>query len=218
MTLVVNKYLVAPLLTAVIAMSAFLSAPMCMRATDADVLKLHKWVQGTFNTKAQAEQDTAVRINRLHVTQFIDIGEDSAWFFVEERLASDTSMWKFRCIWHIMRIEEGMIELLEFDLPDGDKYDLTDLRGIGVGGKNFMIDVAGLRRRRGCEIYMQFDGSVFGGSTHGTACLAQETGGSYRSVEVKFMVDGMLLRERNYNSLSEQVGGNQRTYEIFIRE
>lgn len=187
-------------------------------ATDTDVLKLRTWVQGSFNNKLQVELDSSVAVNRLHVTQFIDISSDSGWFFVEERRATDTSMWKFRCIWHIQRVEEGMIELLEYDLPNDDRYDLTDLRGVGIGGKNFMIDVSGLRRRRGCEIYMQFDGSVFGGSTHGTACLAQERGGSYRSVEVKFMVDGMLLRERNYDSLSEQVGGNQRAYEIFIRE
>lgn len=197
---------------------AMVLATSTVFATDTDVLKLHKWVQGSFNNKLQAAQDTAVRLNRLHVTQFIDISSDSGWFFVEERRATDTSMWKFRCIWHIQRVEEGMIELLEYDLPLGDQYDLTDLRGIGIGGKNFMIDVTGLRRRRGCEIYMQFDGSVFGGLTHGTACMAQETGGSYRTVEVKFMIDGMLLRERNYDSASEQVGGKQRAYEIFIRE
>lgn len=189
-----------------------------LSATDVDVLKLHTWVQGSFSTKRQAERDTNVVANRLHITQFIDIGGDSAWFFVEERLYSDTSMWKFRCIWHIQRVEEGMIELLEYDLPNGDQYDLTDLRGIGIGGKNFMIDVVGLRRRRGCEIYLQFDGSVFAGSTHGTACLAQESGGSYRSVDVKFMSDGMLLRERSYNSHSEQVGSDRRAYEIYIRE
>lgn len=197
---------------------ATLLASSTVFATDTDVLKLRKWVQGSFNNKLQAAQDSAVRLNRLHITQFIDISSDSGWFFVEERHATDTSMWRFRCIWHIQRVEEGMIELLEYDLPLGDQYDLTDLRGIGIGGKNFMIDVSGLRRRRGCEIYMQFDGSVFGGSTHGTACQAQESGGSYRTVEVKFMVDGMLLRERNYDSASEQVGGKQRAYEIFIRE
>lgn len=211
LTRIVNAKTLALLVT------ALLSACV-VYAADTDVLKLHTWVQGSFTTKRQAERDTSVVANRLHVTQFIDISGDSGWFFLEERRASDTSMWRFRCIWHIQRVEEGMIELLEYDLPNHDQYDLTDLRGIGIGGKNFMIDVAGLRRRRGCEIYMQFDGSVFGGSTHGTACLAQESGGSYRTVDVKFMADGMLLRERNYNSMMEQVGGQQRAYEIFIRE
>ncbi|MDZ4746345.1 MAG: CpcT/CpeT family chromophore lyase [bacterium] len=189
-----------------------------LHATDETVLKLYKWVQGSFSNKLQAEKDTSISVNRLHITQFIDISNDSSRFFVEERLATDTSMWKFRCIWRIKRVEEGMIELVEFDLPDNDKYDLTDLRGIGIGGKNFMIDVVGLRRRRGCEVNIQFDGNVFGGSTHGTGCRAQESGGSYRTVEVKFMIDGMLIRERSFNALSEQIGGPQRSYEIFIRE
>ena len=179
-----------------------------------DLDSLTKWMEGDFSSEEHSKRDTAYFDIDLHMKRIWHDREDGVWFYVEQSLASTPEAPYRQRIYNVSALEEGMFESIIYTLPEPDSV-VGGWQDIAVFAD---LDVDDLKKRRGCEVYMQFSGQAFFGSTHGFACESLLNGASYATTEVEIRPFGLMSWDRGYDSADEQVWGAVKGGYVFIKE
>jgi CpeT protein len=179
-----------------------------------DLDSLAKWMEGSFSSYEHSRRDTAYQHVKLHLTRIWHDRKDGVWFYVEQTPADAPQAPSLQRIYQLSALEEGMFERAVYTLPQPDTLvgawkDTSRLRGVSVKD---------LKKRFGCEVYMQFTGDKFFGSTHGMACSASIDGIAYVRTDVEVRWYGMMSWERGFNATGEQVWGQEKGGYVFLRE
>lgn len=180
---------------------------------DPDFDSLVVWMEGSFSSAQQAAADSQYFHVDLHMTRIWRDRTDGAWFYVEQAMGSTPDAPYRQRVYHVQRIEEGMLESIVYELraPDAVVGAWKDpSRFDDLTPKQLVL-------RRGCEVYLQATGTSFIGGTHGTACRSDLRGASYASSEVTIMADRIVSWDRGFNAADEQVWGARAGGYVFLR-
>ena len=93
---------------------------------------------------------------------------------------------------------------------------------MGICDSNGLIAISfspsDVERRDGCEVYLQWTGDAFAGSTEGKACSSTLGGAAYATSEVVIEVDRITSWDRGYDAGDVQVWGAEAGAYIFLRK
>lgn len=172
-------------------------------AKDFDLATLATWMEGRFSSEDQAKADTTYFDIRLAMKRIWHDRTDGYWFLVEQAVATSHDKPYRQRVYQVRRVEENMIESRVYTWRNptaviGAWKDTTKLEDMTLDS---------LSLRRGCEVYMQMDGDMFFGSTHGTACSSDLRGASYATSEVRIYPEGIVSWDRGYAVDGTQVWG-----------
>jgi hypothetical protein len=171
--------------------------------TEADLNLLINWMEGSFNSEEQSQNDPDYFNISLEMKKIWNDRKDGYWLYVEQA-ASQTKDKPYRQrIYHLF-LEKGAIISEIYSIPEESKY---------VGGyKNPQLfdnlSPDSLSARTGCAVIIQrFDENTFIGSTVKKNCTSNLRGASYATTEVKITKDSMISWDRGFNDKDEQVWG-----------
>ncbi|MBC8124456.1 MAG: chromophore lyase CpcT/CpeT [Candidatus Kapabacteria bacterium] len=181
---------------------------------DEDLEVLAKWMDGSFSSELQSKADTTYFDVRLHMKRIWNDRTDGYWFVVEQAMSTSMDKPYRQRVYQVHRVEENMIESRTFTWKNpiavvGAWRDSTLLEGLGIDD---------LVARRGCELYMQMDGLMFFGSTHGTACSSEIRGASYATSEVKILYNRIISWDRGFSADGVQVWGAKLAGYVFMKD
>lgn len=179
-------------------------------ASDADLDSLHTWMQGTFSNARQAERDTSFRHVQLRMVRIWKDRTDGAWFYVEQALATTLNAPYRQRVYNVKRVEEGMIESVVYTIKDPQKWIGLDPTAGDMGIDDIVL-------KFGCEVYLQYDGTSFTGSTHGAACKSDLNGASYVRSDVRVTSVGIHSWDRGFDHEGKQVWGSTTGPYAFLR-
>jgi len=182
------------------------------KAQQEDLDTLTVWLQGRFSSEQHAQHDTAYSSYRMDVKRIWDDRTDGVWFASEVSPSSDTTDIVYGFI-HVVPLPEGMFELSFIKSPVAAAARKSDEPRTGINE----VNPDKLRREVGCEIYMQFSGNDFFGSTHGFACRTLPEA-SYTTTTVEIRSYGMMIWERGYSSSDELVAGPAKGGYVFQKQ
>lgn len=202
------------MLRSIIILAMMLCATTVWAQRDVDFERLLPWMEGNFSSEKQAEQDTSFFDVRLHMKRIWWDRTDGAWFYVEQAMATTPDRPYRQRVYHVHRIEQGLIESAVYTVKDakaviGAWKDTTLLDGLTP--KDLVI-------RRGCEVFLQADYASYVGRTMGTACASDIRGASYASSEVIIRHDRIESWDRGFDVENKQVWGAVNGPYIFLRE
>lgn len=179
-------------------------------ASDADLDSLNRWMEGTFSNAWQAERDTSFRHVQLRMIRIWKDRTDGAWFYVEQALATTLNAPYRQRVYNVKRVEEGMIESVVYTIKDPQKW-------IGLDPTVGDMSLNDIVLKFGCEVYLQYDGSSFTGSTHGAACKSDLYGASYVRSDVRVTSVGIHSWDRGFDHEGKQVWGSTSGPYAFLR-
>ena len=180
---------------------------------DVDIERLLPWMEGSFSSEEQHKQDTAFMHVVLHMKRIWHDRTDGAWFYVEQAMAAAQDRPYRQRVYHVRRVEQGMIESAVYTLknPDAVKGAWQDTTLVST------LSPKDLVKRRGCEVFLQADFGAYHGRTMGMACASDLRGASYATSEVTIKHDRFITWDRGYNAANEQVWGSTAGPYIFLR-
>jgi hypothetical protein len=180
---------------------------------DVDVERLLPWMEGSFSSEEQHKQDTAFMHVVLHMKRIWHGRTDGAWFYVEQAMASAQDRPYRQRVYHVRRVEQGMIEsaVYAFKNPDAVKGAWQDTTLVST------LLPKDLVKRRGCEVFLQADFGAYHGRTMGMACASDLRGASYATSDVTIKHDRFITWDRGYDAANEQVWGSTAGPYIFLR-
>lgn len=207
-----------PVLLVVVVVSVFMVGSRCVAAvpalaSDPDYDSLVVWMEGSFSSAEQAAADSQYFHVDLHMRRIWQDRTDGAWFYVEQAMASAPEAPYRQRIYHVQRIEEGMLESIVYELRNPAAV---------VGwwrepGRFSDISTQDIIKKRGCEVYLQATGVSFIGGTHGTACRSDLRGASYAVSEVTITADRIISWDRGFSARDEHVWGARSGGYVFRR-
>ena len=204
------RFLIAVLVVQLSALQLYAQTPK----PDEDLEVLAKWMDGSFSSELQSKADTTYFDVRLHMKRIWSHRTDGYWFVVEQAMSTSMDKPYRQRVYQVHRVEENMIESRTFAWKNpiavvGAWKDSTLLDGLSVND---------LVARRGCELYMQMDGLMFFGSTHGTACSSEIRGASYATSEVKILYNRIISWDRGFSADGVQVWGAKLAGYVFMKD
>ena len=181
---------------------------------DEDLEVLARWMDGSFSSELQSKADTTYFDVRLHMKRIWRDRTDGYWFLVEQAMSTSMDKPYRQRVYHVHRVEENMIESRTFTWKNPSGV-------VGAWRDSTLIDglsVDDLTVSRGCELYLQMDGLMFFGSTHGTACSSEIRGASYATSEVKILYNRIISWDRGFSCDAIQVWGAKMGGYVFMKD
>lgn len=169
------------------------------------VEELAQWMEGSFDSAAQAARDPRYLDVRLSMTRIFRERDDGPWLYVEQAVASALDRPYRQRVYRLVALDGGRVESQVYTLP-GDP-----LAYAGAGrdpAKLAALDPAALVAREGCAIELErVDASTWRGSTRGQGCASNLSNASYATSEV--VVTSTLLSswDRGFDASGRQVWG-----------
>jgi len=180
-----------------------------------DLRKVKSMMCGTFDSRAQAMQDSANYYEiHLHMEPIWEERSDGFWLYVEQAMVSALERPYRQRIYHVHLSADTAIlsEVYELHKPS---------RFAGAWKeKNLLANINpdSLLLKNGCAIVMKknSDGS-FSGKTGDKTCPSNLRGASFTSSEVTLSENQMISWDRGFDATGKQVWGAQKGGYIFVK-
>lgn len=179
-----------------------------------DLNKLLSWMQGSFNSYQQSDQDSDYYNVSLEMHQIWPKSTDGAWLYVEQAMASQMDKPYRQRVYHLQTNEEGLLESVVYTLPDAEKY-------VGKWNDTALfnrLSPISLVLRGGCTITLQKEGNAFVGSTTGKNCGSQLRGASYATSKVNIYADRIESWDQGFDEGNQQVWGAEKGAYVFNKK
>jgi CpeT protein len=178
---------------------------------DKELMKLIKFMSGSFNSREQALADTAnffeVHLNMKPIWKDKNIGY---WLYVEQAMATALAKPYRQRVYHVFRKDDKIIS---------EVYTLNNpLRFAGEHKKDnplALLTPDSLINREGCAIILHKEGDVYVGQTEKGACGSDLRGATYATSEVRISKKKLESWDRGFNSDHKQVWGAVKSGYIF---
>lgn len=183
-------------------------------SSDPDLDTLVAWMEGDFSSELHSQKDTAYAHIVMHVRRIWQDSDEGAWFYVEQGLPYSESKPYRQRVYHIQRVEEGMIESAVYAIPQ-DSLFIGAWKDVSVFET---LEPSDLMQKIGCEVYLQATGVSYIGGTHGTACRSSMSGATYTTSQVKIYADKIISWDQGFDNTDRQVWGAERGGYWFFRQ
>lgn len=170
---------------------------------------------GEYSSRRQAVLDSSYRERILIVRSLSATSLDTVWAYLRvEDVDTMGNGAVEEVVWAIHRIPERVLECAIYTVvrAHGDTIPVPDsITDISM--------VSGIMRsRRGCEIYLQEYEETFGGRSQGMHCRSRLAEAAFSTYEVTIARDRILIWERDYDRIGEQIGGPRVMPYAYFRE
>ena len=193
----------------------FLLANTSVFAQSKDLKKLASWMEGSFNSKLQAEQDSDFFDIRLHIKRIWKDNKEGVWFYVEQAVATALDKPYRQRVYHLTQKDDTTFESAVYTFP-------KPLRFAGEWQKENgmpLLSMDSLSTRKGCSVFLKKkDKKIFEGSTHERDCESDLRGAKYASSKVTVMNDRLLSWDQGFDAEGKQVWGATKGAYIFLKE
>lgn len=179
-----------------------------------DLEKLAGWMSGSFNSTAQAAEDSAYYDIRLEMAAIWTERDDAVWLYVEQAVAGMTDRPYRQRVYRVSENEKGVFESAVYTLPEPEKLvgawqDQELLKG---------VTPEDLLLREGCTVFLKYDGEGrFEGGTEGNGCLSGLRGAAYATSEVIVEPGRIESWDRGFDTEGAQVWGAEKGAYVFLR-
>jgi hypothetical protein len=175
--------------------------------------KLIEWMTGGFDSSQQAASDTAYMDISLKMTRIWPDKPNGAWIYVEQAVSATPDKPYRQRIYFLSELEE--------DRYTSDIYMLKDeSAAVGAWNDPSLLDELtpfDLQHKKGCTVFLFYDGFQFSGSTNEKSCASDLRGATYATSEVIITADELRSWDRGYNSADEQVWGAENGHYKFVK-
>jgi hypothetical protein len=168
------------------------------------VVRLARWLTGTFSSQEQALADTAFLDIRLQVVPIWPSRTDGCWLTLEQASSSKHGLPYRQRVYRLRQLPDSTIVGEVFALPQAEAC-----AGSGSRSERWdLLNADSLRACAGCALYLRPQGdSAFVGSTRGTGCASTLQGASY-ATSVVLVTDSVLISwDRGWDARGNQVWG-----------
>ena len=170
-------------------------------------------ISGTFDSAAQADQDTRYDHAIWHRVEIWPGDKDARWVYAENWLAGAEKPYRQR-ISKFRLAEDGSIVSESFRFKDAEQM----VSAWSQPGRFQSVDKATLVSAAGCEIRLARTAPrQFEGSTYGQQCRNSYKGASYVVSRSVINMDGFTNWDRGFNQDGEQVWGPKTHGYRFLR-
>ena len=207
------------LITVVIMIASCLSTSQLYseeKQDDQRLLQLAEWMQGSFNSSAQAAQDQDFFNIHLHMKRMWQDQEDSIWLYVEQAADGYLDRPYRQRVYELKQLTDNTFAsvVYTFDEP---------LNHAGAWKKDSPLNELSpesLTIRKGCAVYLEWveTKQVFSGATDTNKCESNLRGASYATSEVVIHKDKVVSWDRGYDADNQQVWGAEKGGYIFIKQ
>ena len=180
-------------------------------AADANADRLLSYLEGTFDSADQAEENPDYFAVSL-VSCVVDAPELGARaLYVEQALMSSPDAPYRQRIYTIEAADAARASTRIYAIVGEE-----DAVGI-CAGPRATVRARDVTIREGCGVDVVWDGARYTGGTHGEACASSLRGAAYATSEVELSDDELDSWDRGYNAQGEQVWGATAEPYVFVR-
>lgn len=177
-----------------------------------DLSLLASYMQGSFSSQEQAQNDTTYFHIILHMKRMWQQRTDGIWIYVEQAAASSADKPYRQRVYKLTQLSDGSFESAVFTFPDPLKY----AGEWKVENPLEDLNPSNLTQRKGCSVFLRKnDDGSFSGATKGKGCESDLRSAKYATSEVTINNDGMVSWDRGFNDNDEQVWGAAKGGYIF---
>ena len=184
-------------------------------AQSKDLKKLASWMEGSFSSSLQAQNDTDFFDIRLHIKQIWKENKDGVWFYVEQAVSTDLEKPYRQRVYHVTQKNDTTFESAVFTFAKPLRFAGEWKNENGLS----QLTRDSLDTRIGCSVYLKKkDKKTFEGSTHEKDCGSDLRGAKYASSKVTIMNDKLLSWDQGFDADGKQVWGATKGGYIFIKQ
>jgi len=187
-------------------------------AGNGDLLRLVDLMSGSFNSAAQAQQDSAFFDVSLHMTPIWPERNNAAagyWLYIEQAMTARLEKPYRQRIYRVAQIDANTFRGSVYLIPEESKY-----VGAWQDIKRFdALTPEQLELKEGCSVFLTKNkAGSFSGSTQGKGCESNLRGASYATSEVYIDASGIKSWDRGYDNKDQQVWGAVKGGYEFIKQ
>ena len=184
-------------------------------AQSKDLKKLATWMQGSFSSTLQAENDSDFFDIRLHIKRIWSDNKDGYWLYVEQAISSALDKPYRQRVYHLTQKSDTAFESVVFTFPQ-------PLRFAGDWKKEdclAQLSPDSLGTRKGCSVFLKKkDKKTFEGATHDKDCESDLRGAKYATTKVIVTQDNLQSWDQGFDADGKQVWGATKGAYIFIKQ
>ncbi|MGB0522727.1 MAG: chromophore lyase CpcT/CpeT [Flammeovirgaceae bacterium] len=183
-----------------------LSSYFCLQAqsaSKASLKKLANYMIGSYNSAAQAAQDTAYFDISLEMCRIWKKEKGSIWLYVEQAVSANKDKPYRQRVYQLQQVDATTLSSTIYSVPDATQ-------AIGAYKEKKPLAYwkpADLTLLKGCTIYLKYQGKKFIGETKEGACTNSWGKAAYATSEVIIDKNQLMSWDRGWNTDKEQVWG-----------
>lgn len=168
------------------------------------LMKLVSYMEGSFSSQKQSEQDTNYFDIRLRMKRIWSDRADGVWLYVEQATSSVQQKPYRQRVYHVTQIGKNKFESAVYTIENplrfaGDFKKESPLAGLTPDS---------LKSRDGCSVFLTKNKKgYYSGSTIGKDCSSDLRGAKYATSEVKVYKNKIVSWDRGWGDNGEQIWG-----------
>ncbi len=184
--------------------------------SDKDIIRLKKYMSGSFSSSEQAKADSANYYEiLLRMFPFKGLDQNGFWLYVEQAMATQPDRPYRQRIYHVYKENDTTVVSHVFTLKHAGNY-------IHAWKHEEILNslkIDSLEDRKGCSIFLKKKNKEkFEGSTYKDGCESNLRGASYATSEVEINPTMLLSWDRGFDKNGTQVWGATKGGYRFIKQ
>lgn len=184
------------------------------QARDLDTLA--RWMQGSFDSKAQAAASPDYYPITLHMRAIWPDAKDGPWLYVEQAVASKPDKPYRQRVYQLVAEADGGFASRVYTLAEPTA---------AIGAWQDDARAAALRRdaielKQGCAVYLAWDYEAkhFAGQTHADDCKSDFRGAAYATSQVTVQGNKVISWDRGFDAKGQYVWGAEKAGYVFDKQ
>jgi CpeT protein len=190
-----------------------LSQSLSSQAQSPSLELLAQYMEGNFDSRAQAKQDTNFLDITLKMSRIWEDEPNVVWLYVEQAASNSLNKPYRQRIYQLVELAEGKYASHVFEIPNAERY-------VGANKKPKLLEdlsISDLIMLDGCQIGLHFAKGAFRGATEGK-CPNNWSGASIATSQVEIYKDKLISWDRGWTEDGKQVWGSTKGGYIFIKK
>lgn len=175
-----------------------------------DFQELSRWMTGSFNSSAQAAEDSSYFSIGLEMHPIWTDRTDGKWIYVEQAVVGKEDKPYRQRVYQLLDQDSVFISMI-YKLPNPKLY----INQFGNTALFRTLSPETLKLKKGCEVVLRKDGDEYIGGTDIGSCSSTMRGATYATSEVTVNKDQMISWDRGFDGMGEQVWGAEKGAYIF---
>jgi CpeT protein len=175
------------------------------KITSTDIETLKSWMEGSFDSKLQSQNDTDYYEIHLHMKQIWKEKADGFYLYVEQALVTTLDKPYRQRVYHVSKLNDTTIESKVLN------FKTNPLKYAGEWKKEMAcsnLSIDSLETRSGCSIFLKKNkNGEFYGSTYKNNCESNLRGASYATSNVTINNKQLVSWDQGYDKENKQVWG-----------
>jgi CpeT/CpcT family (DUF1001) len=168
-----------------------------------DLDRLVSYMQGSFNSSAQAKRDTNYFDISLEMRPIWPKRKDAHWLYVEQAVTALKGKPYRQRVYRVSARSDGSFISEVYTLPDEASF----VGAYATVEKFDALNPDQLVLRNGCGVILRKEGDGFKGATEGDGCESNLRGAKYASSKVEIASDRILSWDQGFDAAGKQVWG-----------